>query len=193
MPRPTNTPPNLIDLSPFYTDALGSWPAGDFYGAGLRDLPQGILQAGGTDFDIRAVVQLNSSNGLTAAQYFPDQRPGIPINQCCHWLHFLQAPDAVADTGAKLGAYTIHYADGQAHEIPIIYGQDVLTWLDDSGATNAPAPKPVWQTNRPPGITLRLFQTTWTNPRPEAQIQSLDVVSAKARSGPLLLAITAEP
>jgi hypothetical protein len=193
LPRPASALPNLIDLSSFYTGALGGWLADDFYGVGLCDVPQGIHQVGGTDFDIRAVVQLNSANDRTADQKFADKCSGIPINQSCHRLHFLQAADAWADTGAKLGAYRIHYADGRTNEIPIIYGQDVLVWEDECGDASAAALKPVWQATRPPGVTVRLFQTAWTNPRPETRIKSLDFVSALARSGPFLVAITADP
>jgi hypothetical protein len=200
LPRPTNAPPNLIDLASFYTGALDGWlltdsyrvGLRDFYGVGLGDLPQGVVQLGGTPFDIRAVVQMTSSNELTSGLKTPNCL-GIPVNQICHRLYFLQAADAPVEAGVKLGAYWIHYTDGQEKELPIIYGQDVLSWLDDSGDTNAPALKPVWQTNRPPGITVRLFRTTWTNPRPGTRIESLDLVAAMAKSGLFLVAITAEP
>ena len=67
------------------------------------------------------------------------------------------------------------------------------TWLDDSGATNATKPTPVWQVTKPPGITLRLFRTTWTNPRPDLEIKTLDFISAMSKAGPFLVALTAEP
>jgi hypothetical protein len=39
----------------------------------------------------------------------------------------------------------VSYSSGPDHEIPIIYGKDVLTWLDESGATNAPTLTPARQ------------------------------------------------
>jgi hypothetical protein len=121
------------------------------------------------------------------------QCAGIPVNQRCHRLHFLHTTDLPEDNGVKVGVYRIHYADGQDHEIPIIYGRDVLAWLDDSGATNVPALTPVWQVTKPPGVTRRLFQTTWTNPRSNTQIKTIDFVSAMSKAGPILVAITADP
>jgi hypothetical protein len=68
-----------------------------------------------------------------------------------------------------------------------------VAWIDDSDATNPPGPTPVWQARKPPDVTVRLFKTTWTNPRLEAAITILDFVSTMSRSGPFLLALTAEP
>ncbi len=193
LPRPGNALPNLIDLTPFYSGGLGGWLSLDFYRAKLDDLPPGIVQLGGTTFDIRALVQLSSPGLVAANQQFAQQCSGIPVNQRCRRLHFLHATDVAEDNDVKVGAYRMHYADGRDQEIPIIYGQDLLTWLDDSGATNTTKPTPVWQVTKPPGITLRLFRTTWTNPRPDLEIKTLDFISAMSKAGPFLVALTADP
>jgi WD40 repeat protein len=192
-PRPADAPPDLVDLTRFYNGELEGWFGASHYGAGLIDLPQGITQAGGTTFDIRNLVQLDSSRRTEMVSHFPGQCAGIPVHRSCRLLHFLHAVDEAEDNGVKVGAYRIHYADGQQAELPIIYGQDVLAWIDDSGATNAPRPTPVWQVRKPPGITVRLFKSTWTNPRPEVAISTLDFISTMTRAGPLLVAVTAEP
>ena len=126
LPRPSNAPPNLVDLTPFYSGGLGGWLRFGCYQAQLDDLPKGIVQLGGTTFDIRALVQLSSPGLVFAGQEFAQQCSGIPVNQRCHRLHFLHATDVAEDNGVKVGAYRLHYADGRDHEIPIIYGQDLL-------------------------------------------------------------------
>ena len=193
LPRPSNAPPNLIDLTPFYSGGLGGWLSFDCYAAKLHDLPPGIVQLGGTSFDIRALVQLSSARLAPLKEDFAQQCSGISVHQRCHRLHFLHATDVAEDNGVKVGAYRLHYADGHDVEIPIIYGQDLLAWLDDSGATSATKPTPVWQITKPPGITLRLFRTTWTNPRPDLEIKTLDFISAMSKAGPFLVALTADP
>ena len=40
--------------------------------------------------------------------------------------------------------------------------------------------------------SVRLFKATWTNPRPDIEIQELDFVSGEAPVEPTLVAITAE-
>ena len=40
--------------------------------------------------------------------------------------------------------------------------------------------------------TLRLYQRTWDNPLPEAEVTRLDFVSKMAKSAPFLIAITLE-
>jgi len=42
------------------------------------------------------------------------------------------------------------------------------------------------------GRSLRLYHTTRANPRPDAAITSLDVVSTLSRSAPFFMAITVE-
>jgi hypothetical protein len=44
-----------------------------------------------------------------------------------------------------------------------------------------------------PGPTrLRLYQTCWTNPRPEVEVRTVDFVSAMTGSAPFLIALTVE-
>ena len=42
------------------------------------------------------------------------------------------------------------------------------------------------------GGRIRLFKTTWANPRPDLEITRLDYVSRMTAAAPFLLAITAE-
>ena len=39
---------------------------------------------------------------------------------------------------------------------------------------------------------VRLYQLTWTNPRPQVPIQSLDFISTTPKSAPFLIAVTVE-
>jgi hypothetical protein len=43
------------------------------------------------------------------------------------------------------------------------------------------------------GAALRLYVSSWDNPRPEAQLATLDYVSAMTDSAPILIAITVVP
>ena len=105
--------------------------------------------------------------------------------------------------GTEIGVYRLHYADGQQKEIPIIYGEHLrdlrlardpkealakntkIAWEGDS--------KPAWDGDTRPLTQIRLFETAWENERPDVAIESLDFISRKAGSGPILFAITAEP
>lgn len=97
--------------------------------------------------------------------------------------------------GIEVGVYRIHYSDGQEKQIPIIYGQhlrdhdpswDVKEDLDKSTRV-------AWIGDTPLKTRIRLFETTWENERPDVTIDSLDFISRRAVTGPVLFAITAEP
>lgn len=42
------------------------------------------------------------------------------------------------------------------------------------------------------GYEIRLFHWAWPNPRPDAEVESLDLISAQDSAAPFLVAITAE-
>ena len=110
----------------------------------------------------------------------------------CRRLHFLHAADGPEGPATRIGCYRVHYAGGQQDEIPIIYGKDVLAWVLESRAESSGVVV-AWRKDHPNGVTQQLYQSTWQNPRPATEIESLDLVSSLARSAPFVLAITAEP
>jgi hypothetical protein len=40
--------------------------------------------------------------------------------------------------------------------------------------------------------SLRLYRTTWLNPRPQAPVASVDYVSSQSKSAPFMAALTVE-
>jgi hypothetical protein len=82
---------NLLNLSPFYTESLDD----DIHhkpGNTLSDLPKGLQNIGGIDFDIRGVVQLagHRSEEITTLVY-PKMVSSIPVNMKGGVIHFLHA------------------------------------------------------------------------------------------------------
>jgi hypothetical protein len=98
-----------------------------------------------------------------------------------------------------VGAYVLHYADGQQAELPIVYGQDTAnTWI--WGLPHAPKEPggavAVWAgSNRAAaksGQSLYLYRSTRENPRPEVELVSIDFVSRMSPASPFLIALTLE-
>jgi len=195
--RDPKTPKELLDLSGFYNAMLNeSWYGGT--NNNLAALPEGVHAFGGIDFDVRGIVQLRGSS--PPSTNFPLEIKGIRVRQKCHHLYFLHAAGfgAVTDEGKQVAAYVIHYATNQMRlEVPVIYGQDVRNWhlLPDEPPGGKDL-KVVWvgdngesrRLDRP----LRLFVSTWANPVPDFEVDSLDFVSRKANPAPFLIAITAD-
>jgi hypothetical protein len=198
--RDPATHPNLIDLSRHYTsDVSAPWLIGNG-GIGLSDLTRGNIQLTTIPvrFDVRGVIQLASTNMLSP---FPSRVVEIPVGRKGQVLHFLEGavrgepftkrrtPNAA---GTEIGRYDVRYIDGQTEQIPIRYSHDVVV-LDDRGTgVTAHEAKVAWQgTNET--TRIRLYHQRWQNPRPSAEIASLDFISSMAGTAPFLIAVTLEP
>ena len=115
-------------------------------------------------------------------------------------LYFLHATGWEAEAGRQVAVYVVHYANGFRRFVPVLYGQDVMDWqgrrgdkLRNMGAQvvwEEPVPAPVGEVL--PARSRRLFVTSWDNPQPEAELESLDFVSMVTDAAPFLVAITAE-
>ena len=197
-PRDANASPNLVDLTDYYNVPLTeSWHSPKEAHNDLSELPRGVQQFGGIDFDVRGLIQIGTTaaNGLA----YPNHIYDIPIRQKCRRLHFLHAAifSAGARRGDELGSYIFHYADGRQIELPIVTGKDIGEWWSQPDQQNMNFVI-AWTGNNPAaqknGHTVRLFKATWENPFPDVPIKQLDFVSDKPTPGaPFLIAVTAEP
>jgi hypothetical protein len=140
----------------------------------------------------------------------PDKIEGIPVNRAFAKLHVLHAtcfgggPNApgtdwhVKD-GTLIGQYVLHYDDGSAEGLSITYGEDVRDWYYVDGEAEPSRGKVVWkgQNNRATqvGARLRLYASTYTNPKPKQKVVKIDYTSRKSETpaGPFCLAMTIEP
>jgi regulation of enolase protein 1 (concanavalin A-like superfamily) len=182
----------------------------------LAELPQGPQELGGVKFEIGpSCIRLRGNQ----RPKLPQAAEGIPVGFCFDKLHLLHAtefgafgdeshPFFVKD-GTPIGDYKIHYADGSNATIPIVYGEDVRDWWyweksKDKSLTGTvftvPAGvkrgKVVWTgKNADAGqydVPLRLYLTTWDNPKPKVQVTTIDYVSVgQTAAGPFCVAITA--
>ena len=209
-PRDPDTPPQLIDLSDHYTSPvqeLSYLPhhvdSGD---SDLRHLPRGRVTFNGTPFDVRGIVQLRLEERIGSGwalrwQDIPEQVNGIAIGQRFLRLHALLGTYLNAREGERIASLILHYADGTRHECPILYGHHVRNWwtvhdqrpVSDSTRVAWEGDDPWPELHLHLGATrLRLYQTCWTNPRPEVEVRTVDFVSAMTGSAPFLIALTVE-
>lgn len=187
-------PASLIDLSRFYNAGLSD----DWYQAGynLAALPHGRrVGIGGTEFDPRGIIQLGCPHLERLKAVFPQRVTGIPIRCKCSRFHFLHAAVAQEREGAAVGSYTVQYLSGREVEIPIIYGEDLRSWLFASDNARELKRATVAWTGRTTGVYLRpvrIFKLVWTNPSPDEEVASLDFHSALTDTAPFLIALTVD-
>jgi hypothetical protein len=215
--RDPATPPELIDLTDYYTSPVQEvshfgleWG----WDTDLRQLSRGVVTFNGVRFDVRGTIQLRFQKhplGGQARQYFtrgvallqwediPERVDGIHVGRCFGRLHALLGTYLKVLEGQTIGGLVLHYADGSQHECPIVYGRHVRDWWTaNDRRTDAAAARIAWEGDDPsPRVNwipawLRLYQTFWDNPRPEVEVRHIDFVSALNGSAPFLIAVTVE-
>ncbi len=188
---------NLIDLSRYFTASLDDdWHMHE--GHDLQNVPKGLQNFKGVTFDVRGVVQLAAGNislRRTGAVY-PESVEDIRIDRKAKMIHFLHSSGWGTENGTKVGAYIINYEDGQAEEIPLVYGENIADWWLNHSTDYDENTKIAWVgTNsycHNMGVDVHLIQFSWKNPDPEKRIKSFDFVSALETAGPFLVAVTVE-
>ncbi len=196
--RAEEASPSQIDLSGHYNGALTeTWHQGGITENDLANLPRGLVNLAGVDYDIRGVVQLSGQEAnRTLSVQFPSEVPGIAVNHKADRLHFLQATGWPEAEGRQIATYVIHYSDGQTEDVPVEYGIHVRDWWTPTPQADVPSSEIAWSGSN--GATARLDRTVqlyhmdWQNPRPNIEIAAIDFRSADSDSAPFLIAITSE-
>lgn len=183
-----------IDLSSFCNASLADdWC--DRPGLNLASLPRkGPVRIRGTEFDCGGIIQVGCFGPGRLKTAYPQRVEGIPIRCKCRRLHFLHAALGCEVEGARVGNYVLETAAGR-HEIPLIYGEDLRSWLYDSDPRRDLKRATTGWTGRTVGLFLRsvrLFLLTWKNPDPDVEVLNLAFHSVPSKAPPFLIALTAE-
>jgi beta-galactosidase len=174
---------------------LGAFPVGENRFAGVSYLVR--------DFKTSPLPCAISLEGPHLKTQLPREVKGVPVKSKADALFFLhtskqiapwQPPQQGDKTPPTLWNYVIHYADGQTATVPVRYGEGAGNWLQKqphglAEAVVAWASKVGDQDDQ-----AVVWQMQWTNPRPDAEVESVDVAydpNAKAAYAvPVVLAIT---
>ena len=155
----------------------------------LGSLPTGVQKLGGVKFKIGdGLLQLGSKQ-LPGK---PEKIEGISVGRKLAKLHFLHStgygsspegnPLHVPDD-TLIGEFIIHYEDKTTKEIDIAYGRDVRDWWHAEGEKDPDRSKVAWTGenvhSRAAGKKLRLYLTSWENPKPGTKITTIDYVTTQ--------------
>ncbi len=199
LPRASKTEARLLDLSKHYNAYLDEVWLPYPRECDLKSLPQGDQEIGGVRFDVRGLAQLSATRLLAP---YPTNVTGVKVGASSTKIHFLhatrpvpvRAPDMAV--GTRVATYVIHYENGAAAEIPIIYGRDLKNWWFDPLKPEPGSARAAWEGENPASKAfqrkIRLFITSWQNPRKDQTIASLSLNSAMAETAPFVVAITIE-
>ncbi len=195
-----------LDLSAKTNQKLADNQGRGAAGNHIKELPPGEQLFADIQFRVgEGLIQLGSK----VLDKFPDKVTDIPAGKHASHVHLLHAtafggglnqpgtPWYVED-GTLIGEYHVRYEDQSTETIAIVYGDDVRDWFYLDGEKEPSKGKVVWRGANEfatqVGAKLRLYVSSWKNPKPDQKVLSIDYVSKKAETvaAPFCLAITLE-
>ena len=196
-PKPVDRTPRkgfVVDLSALYNTTLADndqktgW-VGLGPGCDLSSAPTGEVRLSGDLFRFAAPDGLSALRLASAFDAHADypQAVRIAINRKVRSLLFVHTCAWTDRAGRRIGAYTVSYADGTSEEIPLVYGVNAISWLDQrspNGATRT------WEGKTSDGQKVALLKMQWENPHPTKPITSIELSSAGTEAGPVVLAVS---
>jgi hypothetical protein len=157
----------------------------------LAEFPTGELEVGGIRFLVTGMIQL--------ATMYPKRVDGISVGARGHRLHLLHGTGGAPPDGAAVALLTLHYADGSAAELPIVYGEHVRdwwTWKKNEPAELAPGSEIAWVGDnafaKARNCRLRVYRSTFDNPKPDLVIEAIDYARLDTRCNPFMLGLSIE-
>jgi hypothetical protein len=178
----------FIDLQPQSNQELRATFSANFPDSHLAELPQGEQKLGAATYKIGpSCITL----GGKLSPMLPEKAE-IPVKRKFTKLHILHGtqnggfadeahPTHIKD-GTLIGEYTARYSDGSSEVIPIVYGEDVRDWWNWDKSKQTKRGKAVWTGGNPAAkvyeLDVRLYESVWTNPKPDLEVTSL-VYSSK--------------
>jgi hypothetical protein len=190
-------PVTLVDLGAYANASLGgTWLPGASDND-LSELRTGARMLAGALFEIRGVVQLAGNDTTESVRRFPNAVRGVALGRSFNTLHLLHACAGKEEPGTLVAKIVVHYEDGATREIPIHYGERVRDWrLWEFDPVSDPNTTMAWTGGnlnvRSQNGSLRLYRTTWTNPRPHTGVLNLDYVSGRSKPAPFMVGLTVE-
>ncbi|WPJ95621.1 glycoside hydrolase family 2 TIM barrel-domain containing protein [Coraliomargarita algicola] len=133
-----------------------------------------------------AVISLR---GGEHGHQLPEKCEGIVVGKKADTLWFLQAAGwTPEEPRAEVARYIIHYSDGTQVVFPIRYGLEISEWWKPQPLSQA---KVAWSGRNLGQSPIGIYSTPWSNPHPEKEIATIDMIGNLSPTQVVLLAITA--
>jgi len=200
---PASVTATPIDLSHYenakLTDALNCSPDGK--GNDLAALPTGRQVMANVPFDISGIAQVTGLRIQSWGRHeYPAKITDISINKRCRRLFILHGAGGVGDPeGTTIAKLVLHYEDKSTRIIEIKIGDHVRDWWGDpkepmlnKGSELGWKGRNAAIRNGAPGQYLRLYRSTFANPKRNLTITTIDYVSTFKASSSFLVGLTVD-
>jgi hypothetical protein len=192
----TSRPLSPIDLTELYDqdpsfDAPGCWQA----------VPRGLQTMANIPFRIGGLIELWGEGPAQIGRIYRQMVENNAVTGKFEALYVLHGSSFTTAEGTPIAGVVFRYADGSAATNFIRYGMDSRDWWEPQAEHN-PVPtnsasRVVWRGDHPSlpdwARGLRLFGTSILNPKPDAEVKGVDLVSTKSRVTWVVLAMTTGP
>ena len=182
------TPVNLMA----HYDKSSSWNGASAW----EVVPHGAATLGGVPFMVDGLLRLSGSGD--SAKSYREKVEGIPVGKKFARLHLLHLTGATAPADTTYARVVLRHADGTSTSLPLTYGIHARYWhrskYEYPSALSDPNSKVVWRGEHPStDKTLRLFKTTFENPKPDLDVTTIDIMSENVAANAVILAISIGP
>lgn len=203
----------LIDLKSFINTSLTDSPSSPkgITADNLAELPKGRNIYAGVPFDVEGYIQLMGHTFDKYGKRFPVKVEHIPIGRACSRIHVLHGTSNIPweTNGIAVARIILHYASGDSEQLDFIANaQSFDFWGPASEKYGLPHQKPLeaaegtelawigtnpWVQKWVPSFHIRLYRTTFSNPRPAEVVTDFDFVSLMAGdAAPFMVGMTVE-
>jgi hypothetical protein len=155
---------------------------------GPQELPAGDLVLRGVPFHLissqenegKTCVALRGAGRATLSAWAE-----VDVNRKCDTIYLLHVCSG-GRSGSKVGSYEIVYQDDSTATVPLLLGRQIADWQKPAESEESAVG---WEASAEAGpVGLSLFPLA--NPKPEAGIRAIRVLSSAGDGAPILLAIT---
>jgi subtilisin family serine protease len=157
----------------------------------LSEFPTGEQVFAGVRFSVQGMIQLGT--------IYPHVVKGIKVGARCQRLRLLHGLAGWSDEGATNAVLTLHYADGSTAELAIKYGEHVRDWWNwnaNEPTSLDPGTAIAWLGDndlaRARNCRLRVYRSTFANPKPDVVIGTIDYGKQIPRGNPFMLGLSIE-
>ena len=182
-----------INLSASYNAGMGDAVSMDTqeHPNNLGEFPAGEHVFAGVKFSVQGVIHLGS--------IYPKSVEDIRVGARCQRLHLLHGTAGTTTEGAPCAVLTLHYPDGSTAELAINYGEHLRDWWNWNAkepTTLDPGTEVAWWGDndfaRERKCRLRVYRSTFANPKPDQVIETIDYGKQTPRCNPFLLGLSIE-
>ena len=162
-------------------------------------VPRGETNFDGVPFLMFGKIDLTGLGRARDGEFQPARVGEIPVGRRATRLHLVHGASYDCPDETPIASVLLRYDNGETRGLFIRYGVHVRNWYVEANEAMPDLSDArslvVWNGNSRAdgtGKPTRLFKTTFDNPLPAREIQSIDLLSLFARANSVILAITLE-